>query len=174
MNWVIPLVQFLYGFSQGYTQSRQERQGLRQHGIENFSDGDYDWHEHMNALSATGATLVRVKPNSAMFELQVQGGRYPIILLRQGQTVLISACSGITFPSGRAPRDISAGLVRVNRRLERCDYELINGDDGDFYCVQARINLESLSPDAFYAGVNEMLPHVLVLDKYLLENGYAR
>jgi hypothetical protein len=172
MNWLLPLAQFLYGFSQGYVQSRRERQGLRQHEIEDY--GGDDWEQRIVALSATGASLLKVKPNSAMFGLDIQGGHYAVVLLRQGQSVQMSVCSGITFPSGRAPRDISAGLARMNQQLDRCDYKLINGDDGDFYCVQSRIRLELLNPDSFYVAVNDLLPHVLILDKYLLDNNYAR
>ena len=124
MNWLIPLVQFLYGFSKVYAQSRRERQGLRQHEIEEYG-GDDDWEQRIVALSATGASLLKVKPNSAMFGLDIQGGHYAVVLLRQGRTLQLSVCSGITFPCGRAPRDISAGLARVNQGLERCDYELV-------------------------------------------------
>jgi hypothetical protein len=83
MNWLIPLVQFLYGFSQGYAQSQRERQGLRQHEIEDY--GGDDWQQRIVALSATGASLVKVKPNSAMFDLEIQGGHYPVVLVRQGR-----------------------------------------------------------------------------------------
>jgi len=168
MNWALPLIQLLYNVTRRYAQSGQ---GVR-HGIEDHSDGD--WQQRMVALSTTGATLLHVKPDSAMFDLEIQGSNYAVVLLRRGGTVLITLCSCITFPRGRAPRDVSAGLSRMNRQLERCDYELLHGDNGDFYCVQCQINLERLSPDTFYAGVNNMLPHVMMLDKYLLENDYAR
>jgi hypothetical protein len=171
MNWVIPVLQFAYGFFRGVEQGYADQQAGRNLQYE----AEYDWQQQMTALSnATGLPLVSVKATSAAFNLQVRGQSYVVVLVWQGDTALISICSRISFPSGRAPREISAGLSRVNRQLERCDYELVQGDDGDFYCVQSRIRLERLSPDAFQAGINEMLPHVLMLDKYLLENGYAR
>ena len=172
MSWVIPLLQFAYGFCRGVEQGYADRQAGRR--LQYEVQSDYDWQQHMVALSnATRLPLVRLKPSSAVFDLQVRGQSYGVVVLCQGQTALISVCSCITFPSGRAPRDISAGLARVSKRLERCDYELVQGDDGDFYCVQSRISLERLSPDAFSAGINEMLPNVLMLEKYLLENNYA-
>jgi len=169
MSWAIPLLQFAYGFFPEVEKNYGHRQAGRR-----FQPG-YDWQQHMMALSnATGLRLVLVKVTSAVFDLQVNGQSYPVVLLFQGHTALISVCSCITFPSGRAPRDISAGLLRVNSWLERCDYELVQDNDGDFYCVQSRISLERLSTDAFAAGINETLPHVLMLEKYLLENNYAR
>ena len=54
----------LYGFSRGYAQSRQERQAASRHEIED--DGNYDWQERMTALSATGATLVKVKARATV------------------------------------------------------------------------------------------------------------
>jgi hypothetical protein len=173
MSWVIPLLQFAYGFFCGVEQGYADLQTGRR--LQYDVQPEYDWQEHMVTLSSEmGLRLVRVKSDSAVFEVQVHGQSYVVVLLRQGQTALISVCSCITFPNGRAPRDISAGLSRVNRRLERCHYELVNGDDGDFYCVQSRINLGRLSPDALSAGINEMLPHELMLDKYLVDNDYAR
>jgi hypothetical protein len=173
MRWFIPVMQFLWGFAQGYSKSQREQQVVGHNGFGEFGGG-YDWGEHMQSLTVTGARLMKLKSTSAAFELQINEAIYVIILLHQGSTVQLSVCSAITFPCGQAPRDISAGLARVNRQMERCDYELINGDNGDFYCVQSRIGLDRLTPDSFYIAVNDMLPHVLALEKYLLEHGYAR
>lgn len=171
-GWLLPLLQIASAFFRGFEQGQADRLAGRR--LQYDGHAGYDWEQHMRGLSvASGLPLLRLKPTSAAFNLDVRGDTYVVVLLLQGQTALFSVCSGITFPWGCAPRDISAGLARVNHRLERCDYELINGDGGDFYCVQSRIRLDSLTPDVFQAGINEMLPNVLMLDKYLLDNGYA-
>lgn len=171
-SWLLPLLQIAYGFFRGFEQGQADRLAGRR-----LFDGHagYDWGQHMTGLSrATGLPLVSLKPASAAFNLEVRGDAYVVVLLLQGQTALFSVCSAITFPRGGAPRDISAGLARVNHGLERCDYELVSGDVGDFYCVQSRVRLDMLTPDVFQAGINEMLPHVVKLDEFLLDNGYAR
>jgi hypothetical protein len=172
MNWVIPVLQFAYGFFRGAQQGYTDRQAGR------FSPGghsSYDWHQHMTALAeATGATLLSIKARYATFDVPHHGQNYMTIVVPDGNVAVVSVCSSITFPQGCAPQGISAALERVNQNLEQCAYDMISSHRGDVYCVQSRIHLDRLSPEVFVAMINDLLIHVEMLDKHLLKNGFVR
>ena len=163
MSWLKSAVEFGFGFLEGYAQSRAERHEHQQ----GFAD-------FMAYLSReTRYTAVSINQASATFTAAVGRNSYPIVVLLKGDDVLLSVVSLITFPRDRAPRSVCNYLKSRNRELPHCDYDLLEGDDGDKFFVKCKVRAPALTPALFEAAIDELLPLVVGLDRFLLEQGYA-
>ena len=115
MNWFgEALVNFATGFVRGAAQGYADRQTGRRW---QPAHSGYDFGEHMMGLAqATGVQLVKLKPASATFRIELRGMQYPVILTWQGERISIGICSLITFPPGRHRRTWPARWRSAPRR----------------------------------------------------------
>src|ERR1022692_2031921 len=76
MNWVVPVLQFAYGFFRGVEQGFADRQAGRRLPYE--ADDSNDWGGHMRALAhaTDGVELLTVKPKSASFGISFRSDTY--------------------------------------------------------------------------------------------------
>ena len=107
MSWLNSLVPFAVGFCRGFIQEYRPQSADQLPA--GPSPGGYDFHAHMQQLSAaTGYYLGSVDDEVAGFAVPADGTTYTVILLRDGPRIVIRACSQVKFPPGR----VRAGSCR--------------------------------------------------------------
>jgi hypothetical protein len=164
MSWFKRAVEYGAGFIEGYVQGRVE-QSNRQPGFA----------EHMAYLGReTRYPAVNIDRNAATFSAPVGGAAYAVVVVVMGDFVSINVASGIAFPRNQIPRNVRRFLMDQNRELPRCDFDILEAHDGDKFFLKCKVRAEALTPPAFEAAVGELLPLMVAVDRWLLEQGYAQ
>jgi hypothetical protein len=155
-------VDFGIGFLQGYAQAAADQRNQP-----SFADC-------MAYLAReTGHRLSMVREISAWFDIEAGSETYSVVVVLKGDEVSINAMSNLTFARGRAPSDICEFLVEHNKTLAHCDFDLLNGTEGDKFIIKAKVRCEALTPTVFEAALREMVPRMIAFDHVLVQKGYA-
>jgi hypothetical protein len=171
MHWGIALAQFAVGFVRGAAQGYAEEEAAR--GSQRLVYGPGFGPLMQELAERTIIPLVSLNPTRATFRLSMRDGDYIIPVAQQNDKALIAVCSQIMFPPGRTPADVCRMLAGRNHELPRCDYDVLDTDDGAVFCVRGQMRISGLTPASFVEALHEMVPCITALDAFLLDHGYA-
>jgi hypothetical protein len=161
-QWLKYAVEFGVGFLDGYVQSQVERRDRL-----TFVDA------MLRLCRETGYRVEFVDSITAVFEIPAGGESRSVVVVERGEFAVINAMSSIMFPSGQAPSDVCRLLQVQNRQLARCDFDLYTGRDGDHFFVKTSVRRSVLTSATFEAATQEVVSHVVDLDRMLVRSGYV-
>lgn len=164
MNLASILGELAFVFVRGLELSRAERRQQRAPSATEFS-------ELMRGLSErTDTPVVGLTDNRATFKVSAQGRTYPVVVLNE-KPLRIGACSAITWRQGTIPQGLLDTLARQNHQMNGLSFDVIEGEGDAFIIIETRII--ELTLEEFQAVLNELIPRIMTLDQWLIDNGHV-